>query len=59
MPNPNALADFTAASKALVTAAQAVATHGVASDVAEAKKTIETTHQQVVAALKVQGTKKN
>jgi hypothetical protein len=57
-PNPNALAEFTAAAQALITAAQALASHGVASDIAEGKKTFETTREAVSAALKVQATKK-
>lgn len=58
MSNPNALAEFNAATKALVVAAQAVASHGVASDVAEAKKSLDTAHQNAQTALKVQTTKK-
>jgi hypothetical protein len=61
MPNPNptpALAEFTAATQALVNAAHALAANGVASDIAEGKKTFETTREQVSAALKVPVSKK-
>jgi hypothetical protein len=57
-PNPNALAEFNTAANALVTAAHALAAHGVASDIAEGKKTLETARQAVSDALKAQGTKK-
>jgi hypothetical protein len=53
MPIPDVLAEFIAATKALVTAAQAVATHGVASDIAEAKKTLESAREAASQALKL------
>jgi hypothetical protein len=61
VPNPNptpALAEFTAAATALVNAAHALATHGVASDIAEGKKALETAREAASAALKASQAKK-
>jgi len=61
MPNPSpapALADFTAATEALVTTAHTLAAHGVASDIAEGKKALETARQAASDALKAPKAKK-
>jgi hypothetical protein len=57
-PNPNAIAEFTTACTSLVSAAQTLASHGVASDIAEGKKILESARQSASDALKVQAPKK-
>lgn len=61
MPSPTptpALAEFNTAANALVTAAHALVANGTSSDIAEAKKAIETARQAVSDALKANGHKK-
>lgn len=61
MSNPKSdpvLAEFIAATTALVIAAKALGSSGVTSDIAEGKKTFETAREAVSIALKGQTPKK-
>lgn len=55
---PPVLADFITATQTIVTAAQALAAHGVASDVAEGRKALETAREAASTALKASKAKK-